>query len=158
MPNTDRSVTPPSQIDHVPNSQFLSPRRSNGYATSQASPLNDTQTQPYSQFLPPVSYSYEVEDEEKEGVWGYLLDNYRNNDTLVLRHRASCPGPKQLKNQEVQKTVPKQQYVDEETNFEQQKISEKGKSKEALSSGYLIGRHPECGRLVLCVCVGNCRT
>ncbi|KAG9619954.1 hypothetical protein KCU98_g20734, partial [Aureobasidium melanogenum] len=35
------------------------------------SPPSDTQ--PYSQFLPPPPISYEVEDEEAEGVWGYLV-------------------------------------------------------------------------------------
>jgi serine/threonine-protein kinase Chk2 len=144
MPGQDRSTTPPSQVDHIPNSQFLSPRRSShGRDVSQLSPQNDTQTQPYSQFLPPVAYSYEVEDEEKEGVWGYLLDNYRNSEPLVLRHRKTCPGPKQLNHQVLAKTVPKQQYLDDERKYE------KEKAEEGASSGYLVGRHPECGRHLL---------
>ena len=140
MPSKDGTVTPPSQTDRIPNSQFLSPKRSNGRGTSQPSPPNDTQTQPFSQFLPPVAYSYEVEDEEGEGVWGYLLDSSHSNDTLVLRHRKACPAPGTKKNQEVRKSVSKDRYMREEEEYEEKNPDEPS------SGGYLIGRHPECGR------------
>ena len=110
-----------------------------------SSPPGDTQA--LSQFLvPPKSIAYEVEDEEAEGVWGYLvpLDDVFGK-TLVCRSRAACPAPypsgdfgrgttKRAKGQT------RSNYVKEEIAYE--------KEKRVLgfpSGGYLIGRHPECG-------------
>lgn len=106
------------------------------------SPPSDTQ--PYSQFLPPAPISYEVEDEEGEGVWGYLipLDGAVNrSDALVLRRRAACPVP----STRVGKTDGKHK-VNPSTYKAQEEGYEKEKAEKGLpAGGYLIGRHPECG-------------
>ena len=105
------------------------------------SPPSDTQ--PYSQFLPPAPISYEVEDEEAEGVWGYLipLDGGPTDQPLVLRRRAACPVPQsKVGRTDGKSRVPKDEYVDQEESYENEK-AEKG----IPAGGYLIGRHPECG-------------
>ena len=133
-----RTTTPPSQIQH--RSQVLSP------PSLGLSPVtNDTQTQPFSQFIyPPIPFSYEVEDEEAECVWGYLVPlDERSGDTLVLRKRTACPLPK-YKNvggrPDGRKRVNHDTYEKQELQYEKEKLEEQP------SSGYLIGRHSECGR------------
>lgn len=109
-----------------------------------SSPPADTQV--LSQFVPPKSISYEVEDEETEGVWGYLvpLDDVFGKP-LVCRSRAACPAPypsgdfgkgtkKRAKGQ------PGVSYVKQEIAYEKEK-----RVSGFPSGGYLIGRHPECG-------------
>jgi len=128
-----------------------------------SSPPLDTQpTQPFSQFIyPPKSLSIDVEDEEAEGVWGYLmpLDNIFG-ETLVLKKRSACPAPfpgsgfgagsdergKQGGNQGCGSI----NFVAEELEYE--------KNKQNLgfpAGGYLIGRHPECGKMVVENLVGG---
>lgn len=108
------------------------------------SPPSDTQ--PFSQFIAPAPYSYEVEDEEAEGVWGYLIpmDNKTgDNSTLVLKKRAACPLPKgRIKATDGRQRVNKKEYVKQEKEFE------KTKTKEVPAGGFLLGRHPECGTLM----------
>ena len=139
----DGTVTPPSQRDVIPSSQYISPKRSTGFNQinrfSQHSPPQETQTQPFSQFLPPLALDYEVEDEEDEGVWGYMvpMDN-RGGEPLVLKSRSACPVP-EMPSKKEKKTVPKDEYERQEQKYEATKIT--GLS----SSGDLIGRHPECG-------------
>lgn len=85
---------------------------------------------------------YEVEDEEGEGVWGYLLPlGEEAGEPLVLRRRAACPVPKAniLSKTDGEEQVGKDKYTREEEKYEETK-------KDGLAaSGYLIGRHPECG-------------
>jgi len=94
-------------------------------------PLEDTQpedTQAFSQFVyPPRAFAGEVEDENAEGVWGYLipLDDAVQN-ALSLTKRDSCEGPRNKGNKG--------------------KDSGNGKKGSHRPGGYLIGRHPECGR------------
>ncbi|OQO09088.1 hypothetical protein B0A48_05979 [Cryoendolithus antarcticus] len=114
-----------------------------------SSPPSDTQ--PFSQFLPPPPYSYEVEDEAAEGVWGYLVPIDGVSETLVLRKRAACQVPsKGLTDPHGKKKVPKKHYKEAEEKYEGQK-AEKG----VPAGGYLIGRHPECDRLVQSPTVSN---
>lgn len=139
----DGTVTPPDQGDRVPNSQLKTPSRSTGRGYSQSSPQHDnTQTQVFSQFLPPLAWAYEVEDEEAEGVWGYLVpsDIRAGGEPLVLKQRSACPVPKKHTKSELKGRVPRDRYKQEENAYEQTKIDGKA------SGGYLIGRHPECGR------------
>lgn len=107
------------------------------------SPPSDTQ--PFSQFLPPPPISYEVEDEEAEGVWGYLLPvdgDLGNGKALVLRRRAACPVPQdKIGRSSGQHRTDKSEYKDQEEDYEKEK-AEKG----VPAGGYLIGRHPECGK------------
>ena len=116
------------------------------YTQGLSSPPSDTQA--FSQFLlPPKARSHEVEDEEAEGVWGYLVPvDSIFGDTLVCRARAACPAPypnahfgKGTKDRgKAEKELVN--YVDEEKEYEFEKglVGFPG-------GGYLIGRHPECG-------------
>ncbi|KAF2084258.1 lanosterol 14-alpha-demethylase [Saccharata proteae CBS 121410] len=52
------------------------------------------QSRPFSQFVYPPGPSYEVENEDAQGVWGYLIPlDTAFGDVLVLRRRAACPVP-----------------------------------------------------------------
>lgn len=125
------------------------PYTQGGYNTQGglSSPPSDTQA--FSQFVyPPKSLSHEVEDEELEGVWGYLVPvDSLFGETLVLKHRAPCPAPypkggfgKGTRDRAKGKTG---------VNFNKQEaIYEKSKVTDGWpSGGYLIGRHIECGKL-----------
>jgi serine/threonine-protein kinase Chk2 len=113
------------------------------------SPPGDTQ--PFSQFLPPPPYSYEVEDEEGEGVWGYLVPIDGVSDTLVMRKRAACPVPaKGLAANSGKKKVPKENFKEKEESYEEEKVT-----KGVPAGGYLLGRHPECDRLISSPTVSN---
>ncbi|KAI9890040.1 MAG: hypothetical protein M1814_004556 [Vezdaea aestivalis] len=126
-----------------------------GPSAGVGSPPSDTQ--PLSQFIYPVqSLSYEVKDEKAEGVWGYLLPMTTGvGDLLVLKKRTSCPLPSP--NQNVGRSTSRrangaartEQYTEEEKQYETTK--EKG----TTSGGYLIGRHPECDRLIDVITVSN---
>lgn len=117
-----------------------------------SSPPSDTQA--LSQFyVPPKSLSYEVEDEEAEGVWGYLVPiDHVFGKTLVLRARAACPAPypgggfgkgDESRGKGERGKIPKN-YAKEELEYESTKRTFGFPAK-----GYLIGRHPECGMLRL---------
>lgn len=123
----DRQPTPPS-----------SPQQASGLN----SPPSDTQ--PFSQFIPPVPISYEVEDEEAEGVWGYLIPvggGAGNNDTLVLRRRAACP----VSREKVGRTTGKERVSSNEYKAQEEDYEKEKAEKGVPAGGYLIGRHVECG-------------
>lgn len=114
-----------------------------------SSPPSDTQ--PFSQFLAPPPYAYEVEDEEAEGVWGYLVPIDGTSDPLVLRKRAACPiSAKGVDKPHGQKKVAKDTYLKQENEYESKKAS-----VGVPSGGYLIGRHPECDRIINIATVSN---
>lgn len=114
-----------------------------------SSPPSDTQ--PYSQFLAPAPISYEVEDEEKEGVWGYLIPTSGTAKTLVLRQRGACPvDPGQLGVASGRQKVNKSHWQDKERKYEREKTL-----KGIVAGGYLIGRHPECDRMIDALTVSN---
>lgn len=126
-----------------------SPPPSSLRASGLSSPPSDTQ--PFSQFLAPPPYSYEVEDEEGEGVWGYLIPIDGVSDALVLRKRAACPIPGTgIGNPYGQKKVSKQTYMHKENEYESKKAT-----SGVPSGGYLIGRHPECDRIINIATVSN---
>ena len=139
--STEEHVTrtpPVASQDHRQRTPASSP-----VASGLNSPPSDTQ--PYSQFLPPPPISYEVEDEEAEGVWGYLIPvdgSIDDSKALVLKKRAACPVPQSKVGQTSGKRrVPEGEYKEQEEEYEQDKM-EKG----VPAGGYLIGRHPECGQ------------
>lgn len=102
-------------------------------------PPNDTQAFP-SQFVDPqAALSDEVEDELKEGVWGYLFPlDTKYGRCVVLRKRATCPMPDTISETEPVKKSKEDRVLQQEESYEQTKI------KGVPSGGYLIGRHPEC--------------
>ena len=90
-------------------------------------------------------------DEEAEGVWGYLLPlDVSAGDTLVLRKRTACPAPGPVEGfgkggkKRGNKATSKKYYQQEEDAYEEIK-----RTKGFPASGYLIGRHPECGMRTL---------
>ncbi|KAL9051440.1 MAG: hypothetical protein Q9162_006009 [Coniocarpon cinnabarinum] len=103
-------------------------------------------TQPFSQVVNPAdALSSQVGDEEAEGVWGYLLPlDDKFGQTLVLKERAACPLPetKKVLKQKPRKNASKSNYEKQEEAYEDLKI------KGISSGGYLIGRHPECDRVL----------
>ncbi|KAK7421941.1 serine/threonine protein kinase [Neonectria punicea] len=115
-------------------------------AQALSSPPQDTQ--PLSQFVDRhPAISEDIEDEAREGVWGYLvpLDPKYGDKPLVLKKRSACPLPETVA--DATKTEPKHSkgkapLVQEEEAYE------KKKAKGITSGGYLIGRHPECDIVV----------
>lgn len=115
--------------------------------TGFSSPPQDTQAFP-SQFVDPNEpYSKEVKDEAKEGVWGYLfpLNTSYGGKCKVLRKRGACPLPRCV--EEAVDPTPnntkkkgRNSLQSEEKEFEKKKVSG------VPAGGYLIGRHPECGK------------
>ncbi|KAF2403660.1 SMAD/FHA protein kinase [Trichodelitschia bisporula] len=126
----ERTSTPPLV---PPKSQYLHPNILSS-PLRDAQTQNQTQTQQWSQFIPPISLSYEVDDEEADGVWGYLIPLEGPGDTLVLKHRTSCVIPKYG----VAKTIKNGEHDEKELEYEKDRL--KGLS----ANGYLVGRHLEC--------------
>lgn len=112
-----------------------------------SSPPQDTQA--FSQYPPETkdALSDEVEDEAKEGVWGYLFPlDTKYGKCLVMKKRAACPlsDANELKASTDKDRKGKSPLKKEEEAYEHTKI------KGVASGGYLIGRHPECGKLTIC--------
>jgi serine/threonine-protein kinase Chk2 len=133
------TVTPPSPVSLTRRHPPSPPDQNNsppfpGYGDTQ-------KTQPFSQVIyPPPGFSYEVEDEEAEGVWGYLvpLDSKSGQyNTLVLKDRHACTKAVGAATGTGNVTT-RQDQAQEGEHLE-------GKPKNRPSQGYLIGRHPECG-------------
>ena len=146
-----RTASPPArkaedvQQPTTPASSPPPPSQLNGLT----SPPSDTQ--PYSQFLAPPPISYEVEDEEAEGVWGYLVPLSGFTKPLVLQKRAACPVPANyLGKASGRQKVSKKHWRKSEEEYEEEK-SRVGMPAE----GYLIGRHPECDRMINVPTVSN---
>ncbi|KAM3158958.1 Calcium/calmodulin-dependent protein kinase type<br_1 [Botrytis cinerea] len=137
----DVTATPPegrpSQIQHrtpEPNERF----HKDSQALSSPVRYSQAKTQELSQSQrDATTLSSQVEDEEEEGVWGYLMPlNYKYGRRLVLRRRNACPLPDKdsdLGNPRAGKDLNKEEEAYEATKF-----------KGIASGGYLIGRHPEC--------------
>ncbi|KAH7376273.1 kinase-like domain-containing protein [Plectosphaerella cucumerina] len=113
-------------------------------ANALSSPPQDTQA--FSQFPGEVkdSLSEEVEDEVKEGVWGYLFPlDTKYGRPLVMKKRSACPMPDALESMSSDSDKKgKSPLKKEEQAYERTKI------KGVPSGGYLIGRHPECDIVV----------
>lgn len=138
------TATPPG-----PEADDVTPRKSDesrAQGQTLSSPPQDTQ--PLSQYLDRhPALSDEVEDEVKEGVWGYLvpLDPKYGDKPLVLKRRNACPLPDSLAaaadcgREDDPGQDAKSAALKEEEAYERTKI------KGVASGGFLIGRHPECG-------------
>ncbi len=138
----------PSQVSHRNPDDNSSQNYSQNFTFS--SPPHDTQA--FSQNLvdPNAPLSDEVEDEVKEGVWGYLfpMDTRHGGRCVVLRKRTACASTTTVA--EAISPVPKRGSrrgqrppLQEEESFEGRRIY-----SGLPSGGYLIGRHPECGKFV----------
>lgn len=117
-----------------------------------SSPPQDTQ--PFSQFLAPPPIAYEVEDEEKEGIWGYLVPSVgQAAEPLILRKRAACPIPTSAtggRKQDGRQRVSKKHWQKKEEEYEVHKAT-----GGIPAGGYLLGRHPECDRIISSPVVSN---
>jgi serine/threonine-protein kinase Chk2 len=86
-----------------------------------------------------------VDDEVKEGVWGYLLPlDAKYGSSLVLRKRSACPVPGDMS--DFGKDTRKRQTGNGKDFEKEEEAYENTKLKGIASGGYLIGRHPECGK------------
>ncbi|KAJ5922686.1 hypothetical protein N7516_010389, partial [Penicillium verrucosum] len=122
------TVTPPESPRD--SHQQISSQPELSHATSSQPALEDTQA--LSQFLyPPRAFADDVKDEDAEGVWGYLLPLDENgNGPLVLRKR------------------------DDDTAKAKGKKAQKSKSAKS-PGGFLVGRHPECDRVLEIPTISN---
>ncbi|TGJ85946.1 hypothetical protein E0Z10_g2838 [Xylaria hypoxylon] len=128
----------PSQVTH------RTPDETYSQAQPFSSPPQDTQAFPTSQYVDAnAALSEDVQDEVKEGVWGYLfpLDTRYGGRCVVLKKRSMCPSPPDVAGAMDSKGKSK-------GALEQEEIYEKSMSNDAPSGGYLIGRHPECDIVV----------
>ncbi|KFA60584.1 hypothetical protein S40285_08673 [Stachybotrys chlorohalonatus IBT 40285] len=129
------------------------PRKTeDAYFQSQALSSPPQDTQPLSQFVDRhPALSDEVEDEAKEGVWGYLvpLDPKYGDKPVVLKKRSACPLPDTV-GLAVEKNGQKNDAGGEGKSvaLKDEEAYERSKVKGAASGGYLIGRHPECDIVV----------
>ncbi|KAK0618231.1 CAMK/RAD53 protein kinase [Bombardia bombarda] len=110
-----------------------------------SSPPQDTQPFPTQPLDPNAPLSDEVEDEVKEGVWGYLfpMDPRYGGRPLVMRKRIACPADNTVAEAvgaNSAKTVRRgrRSLIKDEESFDERKAGG------LPSGGYLIGRHPEC--------------
>lgn len=127
----------------------ITPKKTDdNFSQSLSSPPQDTQ--PLSQFVDRhPAISDDIEDEVREGVWGYLvpLDPKYGDKPLVMKKRTACPMPKSVSDAvaddgKTSKSTSNASALKDEEEYE------KAKSKSTSSGGYLIGRHPECDIVV----------
>jgi serine/threonine-protein kinase Chk2 len=126
----DTTATPPEARP----SQTTRDNYSQGFGFS--SPPQDTQAFSQQDIDPNAPLSDEVEDEVREGVWGYLfpLDTRYGINPVVLRKKGICPPPETSSIKGGRKS-------------KRTAAKEQGQKGSGLSpGGYLIGRHPECGK------------
>lgn len=140
----EATSTPP-----VLKNDHLTPRKTDeAWGPSQALSSPPQDTQPLSQFVDRhPALSDEVEDEVKEGVWGYLvpLDPKYGDKPLVLKRRSACPLPDSIA---TATNGENQGSNHEHTPLGAEEAYERTKIKGTASGGYLIGRHPECGKFL----------
>lgn len=92
-----------------------------------SSPPGDTQA--LSQFVyPPRAFADDVTDEDAEGVWGYLIPlDDKVSGAFVLKKRNACES---------------QDASSKDKDGKKPRKPVNGRAP----GGYLIGRHPECGK------------
>ncbi|KAK8125325.1 serine/threonine-protein kinase fhkC [Apiospora kogelbergensis] len=128
---------PPSQIAQ------RSPEETYSQNQGISSPPQDTQAFPSQLIDQQAALSDQVEDEVKEGVWGYLFPlDTQYGRCVVLRKRAACPMPDAVS------ATPKNKETNETRALQQEESYEKEKAKGVPAGGYLIGRHQECDVVV----------
>lgn len=104
----------------------------NEFSQTISSPPGDTQA--LSQFVYPPRAFADDEDEDAEGVWGYLLPlDDKVNGAFVLKQRNGCSGREEQSQDKPGKKPD----------------SRKEAANNRAPGGYLVGRHPECGEYSL---------
>ncbi|KAG5928105.1 hypothetical protein E4U42_001266 [Claviceps africana] len=147
------TTTPTTPATPARNHDGLTPPATDeafGQSPTLSSPPHDTQ--PHSQYVDRhPELSDEVEDEVKEGVWGYLtpLDPKYGDGPIALKKRSSCPKPDSVAaavNGENQGPNKKPSPLEAAEAYDRIKTS---------SGGYSIGRYPECDIVVKNLNVSN---
>ncbi|EOD50554.1 hypothetical protein GTA08_BOTSDO02773 [Neofusicoccum parvum] len=148
-PSKDGTASPPSKDNDGASTATGKTTVDHSQRTGLSSPPSDTQ--PFSQFVYPPGPWYEVQDEEGEGVWGYLVPmDDKFGDVLVLKKRSACPvpGPPPLPSGKAM--MRKGSLKKQEDKYEEKK------QKDGVpAGGFLIGRHPECDRVILAPTISN---
>ncbi|PNY29620.1 Eukaryotic translation initiation factor 3 subunit M [Tolypocladium capitatum] len=139
------TATPPG-----PKTEEATPRKTDeaGWAQGQALSSPPQDTQPLSQYVDRhPALSDEVEDEAKEGVWGYLvpLDPKYGDKPLVLKKRSACALPDPTAAAANGGAQPKDNRA---ATLDEDEAHGRTKINGVASGGYLIGRHPECDVVV----------
>ncbi|KAF5600979.1 CAMK RAD53 kinase [Fusarium circinatum] len=145
--NKEPTATPPGQKQHEITPKKTEDTYSQGQALS--SPPQDTQ--PLSQFVDRhPAISDDIEDEIREGVWGYLvpLDPKYGDKPIVLKKRSACPLPDTVADSARQDNTHHTNENGKSAAMKDEEAFEKKKEKGVSSGGYLIGRHPECDIVV----------
>lgn len=145
--NKEPTATPPGQNQHEITPKKTEDTYSQGQALS--SPPQDTQ--PLSQFVDRhPAISDDIEDEIREGVWGYLvpLDPKYGDKPIVLKKRSACPLPHTVADSAKQDNKHHANENGKSAAMKDEEAFEKKKEKGVSSGGYLIGRHPECDIVV----------
>ncbi|KAF4449979.1 CAMK/RAD53 protein kinase [Fusarium austroafricanum] len=141
------TVTPPGKKPNDITSKKTEDTYSQGQALS--SPPQDTQ--PLSQFVDRhPAISDDIEDEIREGVWGYLvpLDPKYGDKPIVLKKRSACPLPDTVADAAKEDHKKHTNENGKSAALKDEESFEKKKEKSVSSGGYLIGRHPECDIVV----------
>lgn len=108
-----------------------------------SSPPGDTQV--LSQFVyPPRAYVDEIQDEEADGVWGYLLPlDHKFGEPLVLKRRDNfCSVESMRKSRKSALAKQRENRTRKTSKTHSKHVSD----QQSHPGGYLIGRHPECGK------------
>ncbi|KAF4336193.1 CAMK RAD53 kinase [Fusarium beomiforme] len=145
--NKEPTATPLEKKHHEITPKKTEDTYSQGQALS--SPPQDTQ--PLSQFVDRhPAISDDIEDEIREGVWGYLvpLDPKYGDKPIVLKKRSACPLPDTAADAAKQDNKKNTNENGKSAAMKDEEAFEKKKEKGVSSGGYLIGRHPECDIVV----------
>ncbi|KAF4581016.1 CAMK/RAD53 protein kinase [Ophiocordyceps camponoti-floridani] len=147
LSSTDRYKEPTETPPRAAADDDTRSRRTEEPCQALSSPPQDTQ--PLSQYNDRhAALPDEVEDEVKEGVWGYLLplDAKYGDKAVVLKQRNACPLADALAAAAAETQAKgkdgKPAAIREAEAYNSTKI------KGIASGGYLIGRHPECDIVV----------
>ncbi|KAJ5899828.1 DNA damage response protein kinase DUN1 [Penicillium taxi] len=124
------TVTPPDSPSQARLREQSSPLRE--LSPEASSPPADA-TQALSQFVyPPRAFADEVENENAEGVWGYLIPlDDKVDSPFVLKKREAC------------------------ANDDPSKQRSGKRPQGRAPGGYLIGRHPECDLIIESPTISN---
>ncbi|KAF4961348.1 hypothetical protein FGADI_366 [Fusarium gaditjirri] len=145
--NKEPTATPQGHKQHE-----ITPKKTEDtYSQAQALSSPPQDTQPLSQFVDRhPAISDDIEDEIREGVWGYLvpLDPKYGDKPIVLKKRSACPLPDTVADSAKQDNKRHTTENGKSAAMKDEEAFEKKKEKGVSSGGYLIGRHPECDIVV----------
>ena len=83
----------------------------------------------------------------EEGVWGYLLPlDQKYGKSLVLKKRNACPLPSGMEDYGKDRGDRHSSIGGGKDFSKEEDAYEQTKFKGIASGGYLVGRHPECGK------------